>query len=370
MKDWRPIALCNVLYKIIAKVLANRLKQVLPKCVSNHQSAFVPDRSILDNAMVAIEVVHYMKTKSKGKEGCVALKLDISKAYDRMSWEYLRAVMVRMGFCAKWVHWMVMCVESVDYSVLVNGEKVGPIIPGRGLRQGDPLSPYLFILCAEGLSSLLSRAEATGDLTGTAICRGAPRITHLLFVDDCFLFFKACERQAQNMKNILSMYEATSVQSISLPKSEIFYSRNTADVLKLSITVIMGVQAVLGTGKYLGLPSMIGRNRTAVFTYVNDRVWQKINSWSSKCLSKAGREVMIKSVLQAIPSYVMSIFLLPSTIITSIEKMMNSFWWGCGGNSNRGIHWMSWERLAIHKFHGGMGFKDLTAFNLAMLGKQ
>jgi hypothetical protein len=262
MKDWRPIVLCNVLYKIIAKVLANRLKQVLPKCVSHHQSAFVPKRFILDNAMVAIEVVHYMRTKTTGKTGCVALKLDISKAYDRMSWEYLRAVLVRMGFSDKWVNWMAICVETVDYSVLVNGEKVGPVIPGRGLRQGDPLSPYLFILCAEGLSSLIRRAKITGDLTGTAICRGAPRVTHLLFADDCFLFFKACDRQAQTMKSILSLYEAASGQAISLPKSEIYYSRNVSIALKQSITAIMGVQVVLGTGKYLGLPSMVGRCNT------------------------------------------------------------------------------------------------------------
>jgi hypothetical protein len=182
--------------------------------------------------MVAIEVVHFMRTKTKGKAGWVALKLDISKAYDRMSWEYLRVVLTRMGFNDKWVHWMAMCVESVDYSVLVNGEKVGPVIPRRGLRQGDPLSLYLFILCAEGLSSLIDRAEATCDITGTSICRGAPRVTHLLFADDCFLFFKACERQAQTMKNILCLYEAASGQAISLPKSEVFYSRNVSGPLK------------------------------------------------------------------------------------------------------------------------------------------
>ena len=115
---------------------------------------------------------------------------------------------------------------------------------------------------------------------------------------------------------------------------------------------------------------MIGRDRTAVFSYIKDCVWHKINSWTSKCLSKAGREAMIKSVLQAIPSYVMSIFLLPSSIISTIEKMMNSFWWGHRGPNSRGIHWMSWEKLSMHKNHGSMRFKDLTTFNLAMLVKQ
>jgi hypothetical protein len=142
------------------------------------------------------------------------------------------------------------------------------------------------------------------------------------------------------------------------------------DPLRNNLASILGVQAVLGTGKYLGLPSMIGRNRNSTFAFIKDRVWQKINSWSSKCLSKAGREVMIKSVLQAIPSYVMSIFQLPATLINTIEKMINSFWWGHGRANQRGINWLSWEKLSMHKTNGGMGFKDLTAFNLAMLGKQ
>jgi len=169
MKDWRPIALCNVLYKIIAKVLANRLKLVLDKCISDNQSAFVPGRSILDNAMAAIEIVHYMKTKSKGNKYDAALKLDISKAYDCIDWDYLRDIMIKMGFSAQWVKWIMLCVETVDYSVLVNGATVGPIVPGRGLRQGDPLSPYLFILCAEGLSALIRKAESQGTLHGLSL---------------------------------------------------------------------------------------------------------------------------------------------------------------------------------------------------------
>jgi len=278
VKDWQPIALFNVLYKIISKVLANRLKKVLPKCISDNQSAFVPGRSILDNAMVAIEVLHFMKAKTRGEDRYVALKLDISKAYDRMDCNYLRVVLNKMGFHDRWIHWMCMCVESVDYSMLVNGTQVGPIIPGRGLRQGDPLSPYLFIICAEGLSSVIRDAETRRVLTGTKVCRQAPSVSHLLFADDCFLFFKANEDQAHVMKNILSTYELASGQVISLSKSEIYCSRNFPDDLKANIIDTLGIQVVLGTGKYLGLPSMIGRDRNATFAYIKDRVWQKINS--------------------------------------------------------------------------------------------
>ena len=187
-----------------------------------------------------------------------------------------------------------MCVESVDYSVLVSNEIVGPIILGRGLRKGNPLSPYLFIIGAEGLSSLIRDAEDRGIISGVKVCRSAPSVSHLLSADDCFLFFKAEESQAQVMKSILTIYEEASGQAISLPKSEIYCSRNVPDPIKQSITAFLGVQAVLGTGKYLGLPSMVGRDRNSTFAYIKDRVWQKINSRGSKCLSKAGREVMIK----------------------------------------------------------------------------
>jgi hypothetical protein len=202
-----------------------------------------------------------------------------------------------------------MCVEIVDYFVIVNGNIVGPIIPGRGLRQGDPLSPYLFIICAEGLSALIRQAEARGDIHGTKICRNAPIISHLLFADDCFLFFRANNNEALAMKNILSTYEAASGQSINFQKSKIFCSRNVIQSDKVLIANTLGVQAVLGTSKYLGLPSMIGRSNKAIFSFIKERVWRKINSWSSKCLLKAGREVLIKFVLKSIhPTYFMSLF--------------------------------------------------------------
>jgi len=350
MKDLRPIALCNGLYKLVAKVLANRLKKILHKCISEIQSAFVPGRSILNNAMIAIEVVHHMKVGKRVRDKNVALKLDISKAYDTIDWLYLKEVMLKMGFDSKWAQWIMMCVETVDYSVIVNNELVGPIIPGRGLRQGDPLSPYLFILCAEGLSALIRKAERSGDLHGVSICTNAPTISHLLFADDCFLFFRADDNEAQVMKNILHTYELASGQTISLPKSEVFFSIVVPSTLKDTITNILGVRAVMGTSKYLRLPSMVGRSKEVAFGFIKDRIWHKINSWSSKCLSKAGREVMIKSVLQSIPSHIMSIFLLPNKLVNAIEKMINAFWWGHGGNMRRGLHWMSWKDCPFINF--------------------
>lgn len=205
VKDLRPIALCNVLYKIVVKVLANRLQKILPVLISEEQSAFVPGRNITDNVLVAFELIHYMKRKTNGEVGDVALKLDISKAYDRVSWNYLRHRMKVMGFSRRWINWMMLCVSSVSYSILFQGSTIDPINPSRGLRQGDPLSPYLFLLCVEGLSMSLKSAATDASIQGCRICTGAPAITHLLFVDDSFLFFKANTEQANSIKEILQL---------------------------------------------------------------------------------------------------------------------------------------------------------------------
>jgi hypothetical protein len=107
-----------------------------------------------------------------------------------------------------------------------------------------------------------------------------------------------------------------------------------------------------------------------VFEYIKDRVWKRINSWRGCLLSRAGKEVVIKSVLQVIPSYVIGVYLLPDSTIKDIERMMNSFWWGGGANNNKGIRWLAWDRMTHPKSQGRMGFRDLHAFNLAMIAKQ
>ena len=156
--EYRPISLCNVVYKLISKVLANRLKVTLPQLITENQSVFLSERLITDNVLVAFEVMHYLEHKRDGKDCYMAVKLDMSKAYNRVKWGFIEKVMERMGFHERWIALVMHCISTISYSILMNGVAYGSIIPTRGLRQGDPLSLYLFLLCADGLSSLINNA--------------------------------------------------------------------------------------------------------------------------------------------------------------------------------------------------------------------
>ncbi len=257
--EFRLISLCNVIYKLISKVLANRLKKILPSIISETQSAFVPGRLITDNILVAFESLHHMSTQRQGRVGHMALKLDMSKAYDRVEWKYLEAIMIKMGFNSIWVNLMMECVRTVSFSVLVNGSPHGYFSPSRGLRQGDPLSPYLFLLCAEGLHGLLSQAESTGKIQGLSLCRNGPHLTHLFFADDCLLFCKANLNECATLLQILDQYEYASGQQLNRTKTTLFFSKCVASSTQEELSRILGAPAVRQYEKYLGLPSFVGR---------------------------------------------------------------------------------------------------------------
>ncbi|GAU31360.1 hypothetical protein TSUD_19050 [Trifolium subterraneum] len=196
-----------------------RFKEEIDECVRRmnelrEQSAFVEDRSILDNALIAIEVIHALKRKTKGRRGELALKIDISKAYDKVDWGFLLGVITKMGFTDVWIRWVMMCVCSVNYS---------------------------------------------GNVA-----------------------------EVNELMRILHTYETASGQEVNLVKSEVFISRNMSQAAKEDLSRILGVKLVLGTGIYLGLPSMVGRSKKAIFSYIKDRIWKRINSWRGCALSKAG----------------------------------------------------------------------------------
>jgi ribonuclease HI len=236
-------------------------------------------------------------------------------------------------------------------------------------RQGDPLSPYLFLLCAEGLTGLLAQSEEQEELNGVRICRDAPAISNLLFADDSLILMQADEANAGCLKRILDDYCRASGQLVSTSKSSIFFSPNTPVDEREAICTNLDIMTEALTDKYLGLPAMVGADRSDSFQFLVDRVCQRINGWKEKILSSGGKEVLLKAIAQAIPSYAMSVFKIPKQTCKGITTAMSKFWWGDGANRKR-MHWLAWWKLCVPKRQGGMGFRDIHCFNLALLAKQ
>ena len=231
------------------------------------------------------------------------------------------------------------------------------------MRQGDPLSPYLFILCAEGLSAMLQKAEEDGRIQGIRVCRAAPRINHLFFADDSLILMRACKGDAQEMMRILKVYEAAPGQVINRDKSAILFSPNTNSVDKSEVRQALNIVHEAKSKRYLGLPVSIGKSRKKAFEYIKKKIWLRIHGWQEKLLSKAGKEILVKVVAQAIPTYAMSYFELTKGLCDELNSMIGRWWWSQNDKDNK-IHWR--DKLTIPKNKGGLGFRDLYLFNLAM----
>ncbi|XP_042939332.1 uncharacterized protein LOC122274351 [Carya illinoinensis] len=258
--EYRPISLCNVLYKIVAKVLANRLKAFLPSIIAPAQSAFVIGRLISDNIIVAYEAIHSMQYRMRSKkEGYMALKLDMSKAYDRIEWAFLQAVLRKMGFAEAWTKLIMERVTSV-----------------RGLRQGEPLSPYLFILCFEVLGGMLDKAKEKGLVSRFPFARGSLLVNHLFFADDSLLFCRANALEWNRLIKVLNSYENASGQRLNMDKTSIYFSKNTSPINKETILAAAQVKEAKAFEKYLGLPSYVGRHQLAAFRPILDSIRNKI----------------------------------------------------------------------------------------------
>ncbi|KAL4304011.1 hypothetical protein GQ457_10G010470 [Hibiscus cannabinus] len=364
-----PISLCTVICKTIAKVLVNRMKSILPSCISNTQAAFVQWPPITDNILVAHEIFHTLHTStSRSSEGAV-FKLDMEKAFDRVQWPFLRAVMLHLGFVPSWVDLIMRCVSSVSSQVRVRGTISAPFLPQRGLRQGDPLSPFLFLFCTEGLSATLLMAQREGHLLGVRASKHGPPINHLLFADDSLFFLRNDISEVQCLKDILTTYSTVSGQNVNFAKSTAYFSPRTPSEHWLAVHVALGVQEVSDPGIYLGVPLFIGKKKYTAFGRYRDKMDTRVSKWSNLLLSFSGREVLIKSIAQATPQYVMSCYLLPSSLVEEMSISICRFWWS-GKGSACGWPFVAWVDLCKPKAAGGMGFKDLHLFNLALLGKQ
>ena len=167
---------------------------------------------ITDNVLVAFETMHHISQKKKGKVGEVSLKLDMSKAYDRVEWIWLEKIMEKMGFNVTWRSLMKQCISMDTYSLKINGVPSGSITPTRGLRLGDLLSPYLFLICVEGLSTLIKKSVENGVLHGVATCKSGPSISQLIFANDSLIFCRASKEEFESLQRIIGVYEKASGQ--------------------------------------------------------------------------------------------------------------------------------------------------------------
>ncbi|XP_050249301.1 uncharacterized protein LOC126696657 [Quercus robur] len=266
VSDFHPVSFCTVIYKIISKAIANCLKPMLNSIISEIHSAFIADRLITNNILIDFESLHHMKNSYSGKKGFMAMKLDMSKAYDRVEWVFLEKILLKTGFSDTWVALIMECITTVSYSILVNGEPNGVIVPSRGLRQGDPLSPYLFLFCAEGLNALLRNAADEGVINGFSLCRNGSKLTHMFFADDCLIFCRSTLEECNKIQELFTIYETASGQMINKEKTNLFFSKNTDEATQEAPKVALSVSVIKHYEKYLGLPSFVGRDRKACST--------------------------------------------------------------------------------------------------------
>ncbi|KAG8386707.1 hypothetical protein BUALT_Bualt03G0177000 [Buddleja alternifolia] len=226
-KFW-PIALCNVLFKIVTNTVVLRLKPFINNIVSPNQSSFIPGRSTHDNILILQELAHSL-ANSKSKIGSMIIKLDLEKAYDNISWPFLKQTLDYFHFPSHTINLIMSCVEASELRILWNGEPLEPIHPRCGLRQGDPLSPYLFVLCMERLSYMIDEPVQRGEWIPVSVCRGGPKVSHMFFADDIILVAKTRAKCAHSIKSILDHFCLASGLKISLNKSKVFYATKNQD---------------------------------------------------------------------------------------------------------------------------------------------
>jgi len=283
--DFRPISLCNVILKIITKTMANKIKFILPNITNDFQSAFVPSRLITNNALIVFETFNYIKKVRKNNNAYVGIKLDIVKAYDSIEWIFIKNTLTVMGFPPKLIQTIMLCITTVSFSIFINGTPVDPFYPTRGIRQGDPLSPYIFILCVEVLSGLISKSQHEGLIHGVSIATNALAISHLLYADDSLLFFRADPQEANVIMNILQTYQEASGQRVNLDKLEMIFSPNIAMDFKKIFQDNLPIKISEGINKYLGMPTHFGISKEHDFSFLMDMIWKKLKGWKEKSLS-------------------------------------------------------------------------------------
>nr|GEU39042.1 RNA-directed DNA polymerase, eukaryota [Tanacetum cinerariifolium] len=342
VKDFRPISLIGSFYKIITKILANRLVNVLDGIVNEVQSSFIKDRQILDGPFILNEIIQWCKQKHKK---ALIFKVDFEKAYDSVRWDFLDEVLRKFGFGDKWCKWIQCCLISSRRSILVNGSPTEEFQFGKGLKQGDLLSPFLFILIMESLNLSFNRVVDAGMFHGINIGDGLVKISHMFYVEDVMFVG----------------------QWINMCKSKIMGVHVDEEMIRYAAKKL-GCLVLKPPFSYLG--SMVGgfMTRHQLWSDIVDRVKKRLSKWKMHTLSIEGRLALVKSVLGSMPIFNFSIFKAPVCVINELEGIRKRFFQGHDHNCKK-TSWVSWSKVLSAKEKGGLGVSSLYAMNRGLLFK-
>ncbi|KAL4273826.1 hypothetical protein GQ457_13G020550 [Hibiscus cannabinus] len=341
--DFRPISLCSVIYKLLTKIIVRRLKHLMSLLTDPSQTSFISGRSITENIILNQEIVHSMGSK-KTKQGWMATKVDLEKAFDRIKWDFLRETLEEAGFPLPLIRIIMHCVSSSLVQVQWNGVLSPPFSPERGVRQGDPLSPYLFVLAMERLGHAIRKAVDSGRWVPFRLARHGLPLSHLFFADDLILYAKANLDQAAVISSILTEFGYFSGHRVNVRKSQIYFSPNTSPDAIDAICTLLSMAPTPSLGK------------------------AKLNGWTASSLSLAGRVTLASSVLAAIPTFFMQTMRLPIRVCSEIDKIVRGFIWGSSAASRK-IYLVNWSSIAQPRARGGLGIPRANERNLAFMQK-
>ncbi|GJU19992.1 RNA-directed DNA polymerase, eukaryota [Tanacetum coccineum] len=363
VKNYRPISLIGSIYKIISKVMANRLRLVLPTLISEVQSAFVANRQILDGPFILNELISWCKhTKFKG----MIFKVDFEKAFDSVKWDYLDETLKSFGFGLKWRKWISGCLYNAKGSVLVNGSPTKEFQFYKGLKQGDPLSPFLFILIMETLHLSFMRINNSGLYKGISI-NGSLTLSHLFYADDVVFVGEWKDSNIHTLLNVLKCFFLASGLKINIQKSKLMGLGVSSSVVESAANLI-GCSILQMPFNFLGVKVGCNMSRIGAWDDVISKVSSRLSKWKLQTLSIGGRLTLLKSVLTSIPLYHMSIFKVPMGVLKKLESIRRNFFNGHDGISRKSS-WFSWNKALASKRNGGLGISSFFATNSALLVK-
>lgn len=359
---FRPICLATFISKVCTRILANRLSSFLGELISPEQAGFMKGRSIHSHILLANEMVHEIDRTTRGHN--LAIKLDMAKAFDRVSWEYIKAVLLKFGFSNQVVELIMSNLAATRLSVMVNGINYGFFQPLRGVKQGDPLSPLLFILASECFTRGLKQLIHQGKILPYKLGRNCPIVSQLSFADDLLIFINGDVKSIRNFRNFLLDYQTASGQLINFEKCSFYCTKKATPATVSKFEQLLGIKRKSLPFIYLGAPIYQGINRAIYCKELLQKVDAKLMGWTKKFLSPGGRLILIKHVLNSIPIHTMGSMLLPKSIMNSLEGKFADFFWNSTSAQPK-HHWVRYSEFCLPKEEGGLGLRSLLSLQEA-----